>query len=193
MQVVGLTGGIGSGKSLVTQIFSHLGIPIFNADFESGKILEEDAMVRDTLTQWFGPEAYIHGKPDRRKIASVVFNDPSMLARMNELLHPRVKERFLSWCGQHQSKPYLIHEAAILFESGFYKFMDKTILVLAPEEIRIERVMQRDKVSGDSVRQRMQNQWTDEQKLPLADFIIRNDGKSPLIPAILEIHNKLIV
>ncbi|MFA5816367.1 MAG: dephospho-CoA kinase [Bacteroidales bacterium] len=192
MYTVGLTGGIGSGKSLVAKIFSHLGIPVFNADAEAGKILEEDLQIRHQLTEWFGPGIYINGRPDRPKLAGIMFTDAEMLSKVNGLIHPRVLDRFINWCSENQNKPYVVHEAAILFESGFYRHMNTTILITAPEKIRISRVKQRDKTTEESIRQRMQNQWTDEQKSPLAGYIIQNDGQSPLIPRILEIHNKLI-
>lgn len=192
MQKVGLTGGIGSGKSLVAHIFSHLDIPVFNADAEAAKILNEDLPVRHQLMDWFGPEVYKDGKPDRPKLASIIFSDPAKLNRMNGLIHPRVMDCFITWCLDHQKKPYVIHEAAILFESGFYKFMDTTILVTAPETLRIARIKQRDKTGYESILQRMKNQWTDEQKSPLAGYVVRNDGITPVIPQILEIHEKLI-
>lgn len=192
MDKVGLTGGIGSGKSLVAKIFTHLGIPVFNADAEAGKILDEDLEVRAHLMEWIGPDAYVDGKPNRQKLAGIIFTNQEMLSGMNALIHPRVLNRFIDWCSENQGYPYLVHEAAILFESGFYKRMDATILVTAPEKVRLERIRQRDKVTEESIRQRMQNQWTDEQKIPLAGYIVRNDGENPLIPRILEIHNILI-
>ncbi len=192
MQTVGLTGGIGSGKSLVAQIFSHLGISVFNADAEAGKILDEDVQVRLQLSEWFGQDTYKDGRPDRMKLAGIIFSDPEKLTRMNGLIHPRVMDRFVNWCRENLNKPYVIQEAAILFESGFYRHMDTTILVTAPEKIRIARVKQRDKTGEESIRQRMQNQWTDEQKSPLAGYVIQNDGESPLLPQVLAIHNTLI-
>lgn len=192
MLTVGLTGGIGSGKSLVARIFFTLGIPVFHADSEAGKILDQDITVRETLTQWFGPGTYIQDKPDRNKIAGIVFNDPVQLAKMNELIHPLVMDQFIKWCGFQSTSPYVIHEAAILYESGLYRHLDRNILVTAPEETRITRVKNRDGVSDEMVRARMKNQWTDEQKSPLADYIIRNDGQTPLIPAVLDIHHQLI-
>ena len=192
MYTVGLTGGIGSGKSLVARIFIHLGIPVFNADIESGKILDEDKRVRQQLTEWFGQDIYTNGKPDRQRLAGIIFTDPEMLVKMNGLIHPMVFERFINWCDKHMDNPYVIHEAAILFESGFYRHLNTTILVTAPEKIRIARVESRDRTTEISIRARMQNQWTDEQKSALADYIIQNDGESPLIPRILEIHNQLV-
>ena len=192
MLTVGLTGGIGSGKSLVAKIFEHLGIPVFQADAESAKILADDTQVRQLLTEWFGDSIYSGGKPDRAAIARIVFNNPEMLAKLNGVIHPRVMESFITWSAGQDCVPYVVHEAAILFESGFYRNMDATILVVAPEEIRINRVLSRDKTSVESIRLRMKNQWSDEQKAVLADFTINNDGISALIPAILEIHKKLI-
>lgn len=191
MLTVGLTGGIGSGKSLVARIFEHLGIPVFQADAESSKILEYDSDVRRQLSEWFGGNIYTNGKPDRAAIARIVFADPEMLVKLNGLIHPRVMDGFISWRNGQGKVPYVIHEAAILFESGFYTRMDATILVVAPGEIRIKRVISRDKTTAESIRLRMKNQWPDEQKAALADYIIQNDGISPLIPAILEIHKKL--
>lgn len=192
MYTVGLTGGIGSGKSLVARIFTHLGIPVFNADSESKKILDDDPYIRQKLTDWFGPEIYQDNKVDRPKLAGIIFTSPAMLSKVNGLVHPRVLERFKNWCIENQDKPYVIHEAAILIESGFFKQMDATILVTAPESIRMARVRARDKDTEESVRQRMQNQWTDEQKSPFAGYTIQNDERTALLPAILEIHNKLI-
>jgi dephospho-CoA kinase len=192
MKIVGLTGGIGSGKSLVANIFNHLGIPVFHADSESKKILDSDLQVRFRFTEWFGPEIYKEDGLDRAKLAGIIFNDPEILARVNGMIHPLVMQRFIAWCGNYRQKPYVLHEAAILFESGLYKQMDMSVLVTAPEDIRLQRIINRDKTTEDAVRQRMQNQWYDEQKYPLAGFIIVNDGVSPLIPKVLEIHKKLI-
>jgi dephospho-CoA kinase len=192
MNTVGLTGGIGSGKTLIAKIFTHLGIPVFNADLESRNILENDTDVRYWLTEWFGHNIYVNGYPDRTAISKIVFNDSEKLIKMNNLMHPKVMVRFSQWVNEHQNNPYCIHEAAILFESGFYNHMDSTILVTAPEGIRINRISHRDNVSEESIRQRIQNQWSDEKKVPLATYIIKNDGKSPLIPKVLEIHTKLI-
>jgi dephospho-CoA kinase len=192
MRTIGLTGGIGSGKSLVANIFMHLGVPVFNSDDESKKALDHNLKIRDQLAEWFGPALFKDDLVDRAKLAGIIFSDPVQLARVNELIHPVVMDRFVKWCGKYHETPYVIHEAAILFESGFFRRMNDTILVTAPEEIRMARVRQRDRISGELVRQRMQNQWSDEQKVPLAGFIIHNDGTTPLIPQILDIHNKLI-
>lgn len=192
MLTVGLTGGIGSGKSIIADLFSHLKIPVFNADAESKKILDEDRSVRDQLTEWFGSDLYTDGKVNRGKLAGIIFNDPAALAKTNNLLHPGVLDRFIRWTETWRNEPYVIHEAAILFESGIYKKMDTTILVTAPLELRISRVMKRDKTSEDIIRQRIRNQWPDEQKALLAGYIINNDGKSPVLPRVIWIHNELL-
>jgi dephospho-CoA kinase len=192
MNIVGLTGGIGSGKTLIAKIFMHLGIPVFNADMESRSILDNDIDVRYWLTKWFGQGIFVKGLPDRSAISNIVFKNPDELLKLNNLLHPKVMQRFSQWTFEHKQKNYLIHEAAILFESGLYSHMDSTILVTAPESLRLQRVCTRDNVSEESVRHRMQNQWTDEKKTNLATYIINNDEKTPLIPRIIEIHTKLI-
>ncbi|MFA6126092.1 MAG: dephospho-CoA kinase [Bacteroidales bacterium] len=192
MKTVGLTGGIGSGKSVIAKIFMNLGTPVFDADTEGGKILDEDLQVRQQMMEWFGADIYSKGKPDRQKIAGIVFNDPQALQRLNSLIHPAVMNRFLAWRLENQSSPYVIHEAAILIETGLFRHMDYIILVTAPEEIRIQRVKHRDRIDEEAVRRRMQNQWSDEQKCPLASFIIDNSGESALLPRVLEIHKKLI-
>lgn len=191
MLAVGLTGGIGSGKSLVSKIFEHFGVPVFNADNESKAILLEDEQVRKHLTQWLGPDIYTSEGPDRQKIARMIFTDPCLLNKVNGLIHPLVIEHFKSWCQKNKQHPYVIQEAAILFETGLYQMLDFNILVVAPEQIRIERVKSRDQVSTEAVEHRMKNQWLDEQKIPLADYIINNDGESPLLPQVLEIHKNL--
>ena len=192
MQKIGLTGGIGSGKSLIANIFNHLNIPVFNADTESSVILSTDFHVRKILTEWFGEVLFAGGKPDRALLAKIIFTDHEALVKVNQLIHPMVRNRFMEWHVQHQNKPYVLLEAAILFESGFHQFMDRTILVTCPEEVRIQRVIARDRCTPTDVINRMKNQWSDELKSPLADYFILNDGISPVIPQILDINKKLI-
>lgn len=192
MMRVGLTGGIGSGKSLIARIFSTIGIPVFEADGVSRKIMAENDQVRKSLISWFGNEIYAGGEPDRKALAGILFNDAESLARVNNMLHPLVLNEFISWCGRIEGSPYVIHEAAILFETGFYKYMDYNILVTAPVELRIKRIMDRDHTTREKVLDRMKNQWPEEDKIPLADFLITNDGMNSVISKILEIHNYLI-
>jgi dephospho-CoA kinase len=191
MKIIGLTGGIGSGKSLIAGIFDHLGVPVYHADTESRRIMNEDPEIRQVLTDWFGPAIYGRDGLDRPALAQILFSDRSWLDRINGLVHPKVMGHFMTWCDRYRDHPYVLHEAAILFETGLDRHMDLNILVTAPEELRVERVVRRDHTTPELVRQRIRNQMADEVKIPLADFVIPNDGKSAVIPLILEIHKKL--
>jgi dephospho-CoA kinase len=188
---IGITGGIGSGKSTVCELFKILGIPVFEADLASKKLINTNSEIRNGLIQLFGSDIYNTDKTINRKmLANFIFNDNLMLEKVNELIHPVVRTEYLNWLKQ-QNTAYIIHEAAILFESGFYTMMDYTILVTAPEEIRIERVTKRDKILPETVKLRMEKQWLDEEKRKLASIELINDNKNLLIPRILEIDNKL--
>jgi dephospho-CoA kinase len=189
--VIGITGGIGSGKSLVCSIFRILGVPVFEADSTAKNLYRTNAEVKEKLKSMFGDEIYSNeGELNRKLLSSIVFNDPESLRKINGLIHPMVREAFRNWITQ-QSGCYVLHEAAILFESGFYKMMDASILVTAPEEIRILRVMERDKLTREEVISRMSNQWKEENTVKLADFIIRNDESEFLVKQILEIDRKI--
>ena len=187
---IGLTGGIGSGKSLVASVFDKLGIPVYHADIEARKFLSDKDVV-DDIMRYFPPEVIGNdGQVNRKALAYIVFNNPSALDYLNRLIHPRVKTDFQQWCAL-QNTYWGIQEAAILFESGFHQFMDKTILVTAPEDLCIKRVMERDNVSSEQVIARMNNQWTLERKLKQADYIIVNDNNQPVLPQILKIKKLL--
>ena len=188
---VGITGGIGSGKSTVCRVFSILGIPVFEADVVARQLQSDDAGIRSQLTDLFGPAVYLPDLTiDRKYLASIVFNDPSLLLQLNAIVHPVVRNAFFEWCG-HQQSPYVLLEAAILYESGFYKMMDKVIVVSTDQDQRIQRVMKRDGTTREQVLQRMDNQWTDEQRNKLADFVIHNNDNELIIPQIVEIDKKL--
>jgi len=193
MLKTGLTGSIGSGKTLVSKVFFTLGVPVFHADDEAKKFLH-DAEVKRKIAAEISESVFDH---DERiinsKLASIVFNDPQALKKLNKIIHPRVREALKQWFAKQQDHPYAIYEAAILFESGFYREMDKIITVSAPESLRIQRVMKRDGVTEGDVLKRIRNQWPDEKKLALADWIINNDEKAMLIPQVLEIHHRLTV
>jgi dephospho-CoA kinase len=191
MLKVGVTGGIGSGKSTVCHLFQCLEIPIFNADEAGRQLLAKDNDVIGQVQNLLGEDTYVEGKPDRKKIAEIVFVSPEKLQQLNSIIHPAVRNKFLQWTLE-QSSPYLIYEAAILFETGLYKQLDFTILITAPESLRINRVIQRDKIEESSVKNRMKNQWSDEDKKKLADFIIANDDTTPLLPRVMELHHMLI-
>jgi dephospho-CoA kinase len=190
---VGLTGNIGSGKSLVASIFQTLGTSVFCADAEAKKLYERNS-VKDQIRRWFGSQIFTEeGVIDRKALAGIIFNDEDELKKVNELIHPLVRESFHEWISERQNDPYVIYEAAILFESGHYKELDKIILVTAPADIRIKRVMERDGIPREDVLARMAHQCEEEKKMHLADFIIRNDGKEMVIPQVMEVHRRLML
>jgi dephospho-CoA kinase len=190
MLKVGITGGIGSGKTIVSRVFSVLGVPVYNADLSARKIMNADKNVKEKLAGSFGDNILKDGIPDRQALAQIVFNDPDALRRINEIIHPAVKSDFIYWVERHRHVPYIVKEAAILFESGAYTELDTVILVTAPEEIRIKRIMKRDGDSVANIRKRMANQWTDETKALKSGFIIENDNTSSVLPVILDMHSK---
>jgi dephospho-CoA kinase len=190
MRIIGITGGIGSGKSTVCGIFAELGIPIYYADDQAKAVMNEDGELKAAIISAFGPDAYSDGRLDRAFLAAQVFSSAERLGQLNALVHPAVAKDFMKWVADHAHHPYLIKEAAILFESGAYKAVQETVLVTAPEAVRIARVMLRDGVTEAEVRQRMTHQWPEERKAAMADFIVVNDGRSLLIPQVLELHDK---
>ncbi|MCF6333317.1 MAG: dephospho-CoA kinase [Draconibacterium sp.] len=188
---VGITGGIGSGKSIVCQVFKLLGTPVFEADVVAKKLIQLNDVIKEGLIKLFGEDIYAPGGlVDRKKLASIIFNDDIQLAKVNLLVHPIVREEFKNWLNLQESK-YVVHEAAILFESGFYKMMDFTILVSAPKIQRIEWVMKRDDITKKQIEERMDRQWTDEQKRKLASVEIKNNNRDLIIPQIIKIDNQL--
>lgn len=192
MLKVGITGGIGSGKTTVCQLFELYGVPVFYADERAKLLMHTDPILIDGIKEAFGKSVYLKdGYLDRKKLAAIVFNDAKQLERLNSLVHPAVFKDFDSWSSQQKS-PYVLKEAAILFESGSDIDCSFTILVTSPPEIRISRVMSRDKISDDEVKKRMDKQMSDEKKRELADFIIRNDEQQLLIPQVIDLHHKLL-
>lgn len=188
---VGITGGIGSGKSTICSVFKLLGAPVFEADWEAKKLMISNQTIKTGLIDLFGTDIYTqNGALDRNKLAGIIFNDEVQLQKINKLVHPIVRNEFYNW-KQKQNAPYVIHEAAILFESGFYKIMDFTILIAAPENIRIERVVNRDKSTQEQVKERIDKQWTDKQKRKLATIEILNNNKELIIPQIIKIDKQL--
>lgn len=188
MKKIGLTGTIGSGKSVVAEVFDRLGAPVYYADKRARLILENPEVI-SSLTDEFGSGILLpDGKPDRKKLGSIVFMDSKKLGALNSIIHPRVEADFESWCHEHHQNKYFIHEAAILFESGFAKLFDKIITVYAPEELCIERVMIRDGISRDEVLLRMKNQWPASEKVRLADYVIVNDEQQFLLTQVIKLH-----
>ena len=191
MLAVGITGGIGSGKSYICQIFEYLGIKIYYADARARHLSNNDAGIVSQVTNLFGDKAYVNGEYNRMHIASVVFNNSQKLQQLNSIIHPAIEKDYHNWLKSHASEPYTLKEAAILFESGTYKLLDKTILVTAPIVTRINRVVKRDNISPNDVQSRINKQWPTEKILPLADFIIENDGKRLILPQIINLDKKL--
>jgi len=191
MQKICITGSIGSGKTTVANIFKAIGIPVYNAD-EKAKELYAEETVKTLLLKNFGETIFDSDKNINKEIlASIVFNNPDALKKINSIIHPLVMENFHNWNKQQSSNSYVIFESAIIFESGLDKKFDKIISVSAPEDLRIKRVMKRDSVNSDKVLQRIKNQWSNEAKVKLSDFVIINDERQLLIPQILEIHKKI--
>ena len=173
MKVVGLTGGIGSGKSTVARFFNELGVPVYIADQEARQLTDTDPEIRTAIIELLGKEAYQEDVLNRAFVASKVFANTHLLEALNAIIHPRVAKHFQDWL-KRQHSPYVIKEAAILFESGSYKDCDHVILVQAPLEERIRRVMKRDGVAEEEVRARIANQWPEDKKAALADTILLN-------------------
>ncbi len=191
IKVVGLTGGIGSGKSTVAAAFNKLGVGVYIADTEAKRLMREDEELKSSIIQLFGQKAYLKGELNRKWISSQVFSDKVLLEKLNAIVHPKVAEDFASW-KIRQEGVYVIKEAAILFENGGYKECDYTILVVAPEEERILRVVERDKVSREQVLKRIQHQWDDKEKIPLADFVLTNTNLQELPDSVSTIHRKIM-
>ena len=188
---VGLTGGIGSGKSTVAGFFRALGIPVYDSDLRARDLMQHDEGLRNGIEQLLGKSAYRDGLLDRNHIASMVFEDQGLLQRLNALVHPAVRSDFENWSGE-QDTPYVIQEAAILIENGAYRDLDRMILVTAPVEERIRRVMERDTVNREAVLSRMRNQWSDADKIPLADFVIENVSLENTRKTVGRIHRELL-
>jgi dephospho-CoA kinase len=188
---LGVTGGIGSGKTSVCRVFQVLGIPFFSADPEAKYIMENDEGIIRRINSLAGKDLYKNGSLDRMGLASIIFNDSSIMEKVNSLVHPAVMEKFRKW-ELDQDAPYVIMEAAILFESGASLLVDKKLTVLAPAEERIERVILRNNITREQVLERMRNQMDDEAKIKLSDYIIYNSENDMIIPAVLKIHEDIL-
>ncbi len=188
---VGLTGNIGTGKTVVAGIFEALGIPVFHADEEARKFFGDKEVIT-ILTDRFGKQISVNNKIDRKKLASIVFQDKKALDFLNSIIHPLVRKELFAWLDRQGQHAYIMHEAAILFESGFYKEFDKVITIVSPVELTIKRVMARDNSGREAVEKRILNQWDQDKKIALSDFIIQNDERHLIIPQVLKIHQSLI-
>jgi dephospho-CoA kinase len=191
MLKIGLTGGIGSGKTTVARIFEVLGIPVYYADEEAKRLMNEDPELKQQISTLFGAATYKAGKLDRRFLADLVFSDPGKLAALNALVHPATLQDTERWMSR-QHKPYAIQEAALIFEAGLDTYFDHVIGVSAPEPLRIDRAMKRDGVSREKVMERIRRQMDEAEKISRCDLVIYNDERQALIPQVLKVHERLM-
>ena len=193
MLKIGITGGIGSGKTTVCKVFELLGVPVFYADDIAKSIMNTDSVLKDGIIRAFGEQSYSdQGELNRKHISAIVFNNPAELEKLNGLVHPAVFRAFDQWIMKHSNAAYVIKEAALLFESDSYKMCDLSILVVSPIESRIKRVQARDGISSEDVQLRIDRQFNDEQKMKLADYILMNDEQQLLIPQIINLHTQFL-
>ena len=190
VQMIGLTGGIGSGKSVVAKVFATLGIPVFNADEAAKQIMQTSPTIKAKLIQQFGTDIYHELGLDKEKLAAIVFNDPFQLQLLNAIVHPVTIQAAKDWASK-QSSPYVIKEAALIFESGAADGLFKVIGVTASLSLRIHRVMQRDGITKDQVEARMRNQISDTIKMRLCDYVIENNNHQMVIPQVLAIDKAI--
>jgi dephospho-CoA kinase len=191
MLKIGLTGGIGSGKSTVARIFETLGIPVYYADDAARRIMNNDKELKAVLVKHFGEETYQEDQLNRSYLASVVFNNKEKLELLNSLTHPATIRDANRWI-QEQTSPYIIKEAALLFESGADKYLDQVIGVDAPLDLRIRRTMDRDRITRDEVLQRINRQMNEEEKIKRCDFIVYNNEQQLVIPQVLKLHEEFL-
>jgi dephospho-CoA kinase len=187
---VGITGAIGAGKTFVSSIFEKLGFPVFNSDIEAKKCMQSDVYLIEQIKVVFGDKVYENNILQKNILSEIIFNDNDKLKSLNHLIHPVVSKNFINWCG-NQNSDIIIKEAAILFESGSNNILDKIICVSAKEDIRIKRVMSRDKCDKNHVLSIMSKQMTQKEKEKLSDFIIINDDKKLLMPQIIDVITKI--
>ena len=190
MKIVGLTGGIGSGKTTVATLFAELGVPVYIADDEAKKLMARSKIIKRHLVQLLGQAAYTENTLNSKFIAKKIFNDSILLSKVNAIVHPKVAAHFKRWVSK-QTGAYCIKEAAILFESGSYKDCDTTILITAPKAIRLQRVLARDKASKEDILSRMNHQWSDRKKKAMADIVIENIDLDRVKKEVLKVHQML--
>lgn len=188
---LGITGGIGSGKSTVATLFELHGIPVYNADKEAQQLNNTSPEIREQLSLHFGNELYKDGILNKKLFADIIFSDPDKLALANSIIHPEVLKHFNNWCSQHSSHSIVALEAAILFESGFHHYLDKVVTVYAPLSLRVARVARRDDVTEESVMNRIKNQMPEKEKINLAQYVVINDSESSLIEQVQNLLDEI--
>ncbi len=191
MKVIGLTGGIGSGKTTVSGMFQELGVPVYNSDHEAKRLMQTSVSLRNKISELLGKAAYKGKDLQRKFVAEKVFQNADLLSQLNAIVHPAVRKHFRSWCTK-QNFPYVIQEAAILFENGSHGAFDKMILVTAPEEERIARIQERDGSSREAILERMAHQWEVDRKAGLADYLIENTDLDRTRQQVVRIHAELL-
>ena len=192
MLKIGITGGIGSGKTTVAKVFEVLGIPVYYADDEAKRLMNTDEKLKEKIQLQFGNNVYKDGKLDRKHLSEIVFNNPEKLQLLNALVHPATLKDAEKWM-QAQSTTYSLKEAALIFESGAHEHLDYVIGVTAPAPLRILRTMQRDGITREEVLARMDKQMDETIKMKLCDFVIKNDEQEMLLPQVLDLHKKFMV
>jgi dephospho-CoA kinase len=190
LRTVGLTGGIGSGKSIVARILEAMGFPVYYSDLRAKQLTDTEPSIREGLISLVGPDVYENGSLNRSFLAEKIFNDDSLRVQVNELIHPAVRRDFDQWKNE-QEGVLVFNEAAILFETGAYTRFNKNVLITAPVELRIKRVMNRDFTKRMEVESRISKQWPDDKKIPLADFVITNDDRQPLLTQVEKMIKEL--
>ena len=188
---IGITGGIGSGKSVVFELLKLYDIPIYNADVKAKRLNDESPIIRQKLMQSFGEDLYVSGKLDKQKFAQIIFNDPEKLRIANSIIHPELQKDFLQWIECHSDSDIVAMEAALLFEANFQSMFDKVIIVYAPVSLRIVRASQRDRTTPEKIEERLRHQFPDEEKVKLSDFVIFNDEKHSLIIQVSDLLNRI--
>ncbi len=190
---IGVTGGIGSGKTVVCDLLRLHDVPVFDADKEAKQLNDTSPQVREALTNHFGDELYEGGKLNRQKLASLIFNDKRNLSIANSIIHPALADRFNEWCSDRMSSKLVAIDAAVLFEAGFEAHVDTVVVVYSPKELRLKRVMKRDKVDMSKVEARMRNQLPEEEKMERANHIIHNDGHHSIIVQVADLLQDLTI
>lgn len=191
MIIVGLTGGIGSGKTTVAKEFERLGVPVYIADDEAKKLMKRSKIIKRKLIQLFGEKAYVNNELNKPLIANIIFNDKSYLQKMNNIIHPRVAKHFQKWMLK-QDAPYVIKEIAVLFENDGYKTCDFIITVTAPKELKIKRLLKRDDTTKAKIEAIMKNQWTDEEKVKRSHFVIKNTMLENTKNQVVKVHSQIL-
>lgn len=191
MKIVGLTGGIGSGKTTVAEVFKRLNVPVYNSDIEAKKLMNSNSEIKTKLILEFGDKVYLNNTLNKKFLAEIIFNDKQKLEFVNSVVHPIVISHFNNWTKKQTTK-YVVKENAILFESGMQKYVDIIITVVAPQEIRIQRVKKRDNTTYAEIKSRINNQISDKEKVKQSDFIIHNDNLQLVFPQIIKIHKEIM-